>query len=78
LGGSICGHCGHFQGEAMIIAPIARILARYASGALVAYGAFSHGDAELIQPDLALMIGAAMGALVEGVYALARKRGWTT
>lgn len=62
----------------MIIAPLARIAARYIAGALVAYGAFSHGDAELIQPDLALMIGAAMGALVEGVYAMAKRKGWAT
>jgi hypothetical protein len=61
----------------MIIAPIARILARYASGALVAYGLIPHGDAAVIQPDLALAIGAALGALVECVYAIAKRKGWS-
>lgn len=62
----------------MIIAPLARIAARYVAGALVAYGLIPHGDADVIQPDLALAIGAIMGAIVEGVYAVAKRKGWTT
>lgn len=59
---------------------IARILARYLSGALVSYGLIPHeAGADLaVDPDVALVIGAAIGAATEGVYAFARKRGWTT
>lgn len=62
----------------MVIAPAARILARYVSGLLVGYGVFSSGDAELIQPDLALLIAGALSAVVEGVYAMAKRKGWAT
>mgnify|MGYP003459522747 CR=1 FL=1 len=62
-----------------LIPVIARIIARYASGALVAYGVIPHeAGAELaMDPDLALMIGAGLGALTEGFYALAVRFGWT-
>jgi hypothetical protein len=63
----------------MDMAPvIARILLRYASGALVAYGVLPHEvGAELaVDPDLVLVVGFGIGALTEGFYALARRNGW--
>lgn len=61
-----------------MIGPLSRIIARYLAGALVAYGFFAPGDAAVIEPDLALALGAAAGAAVEGLYAWARGHGWST
>lgn len=61
-----------------MIGPVSRIIARYLAGALVAYGFFAPGDAAVIEPDLALAIGAAAGAAVERLYAWARGHGWST
>lgn len=57
---------------------LARILARYASGALVAYGFIPHevGQELAMDPDIALMLGAVIGLAAEGFYAFARARGW--
>ena len=59
---------------------IARIVLRYLSGALVAYGFIPHEvGAELaLDPDLALIIGAAIGAVTEAAYALAKRNGGAT
>lgn len=61
-------------------AVIARIIARYASGALVSYGLLSPDAADLIfmDPDVLIAIGAGLGILTEAVYAVGRKRGWVT
>ncbi|MFN7002169.1 MAG: hypothetical protein ACK4NW_01920 [Roseinatronobacter sp.] len=61
-------------------AVITRIILRYLSGALVAYGLVTQEvAAELVlDPDLALAIGAAIGAATEGIYSVAKSRGWTT
>lgn len=63
-----------------MIAVISRILSRYLSGALVAYGMLpvETGAEMAMDPDVALAIGAAIGALTEGAYALARRLGWAT
>lgn len=63
-----------------MIAIIARIILRYAAGALVAAG---YLDAELGQqigadPDLLIIVGGALGIGVELAYAFAKKRGWAT
>ena len=57
---------------------IARILARYASGALVAYGLIPHevGQEIAMDPDVALLLGAVIGGVAECFYAFARARGW--
>lgn len=62
-----------------MIPVLSRIVARYASGALVAYGVIPHevGADLAMDPDLALLIGAGIGILTEGCYALAVKFGWT-
>ena len=59
---------------------IARILVRYLSGAMLAYGLLTPEMADQIaaDPDLVASLGAALAVLTEGVYAVAKKRGWTT
>lgn len=61
-----------------MIGPLSRIALRYIVGALVAYGLISPDSADMIafDPDLALLIGAVMGAVVEGAYAVAKRLGW--
>ncbi len=63
-----------------MIPVLARIILRYASGALVAYGVIPHETgAELaMDQELALILGAAIGAVTEGFYAFAKRKGWTT
>ncbi len=63
------------------LAPVlARILLRYLSGALVAYGMIAPEHAEIItmDPDLAIIVGAGIGAAVEAAYAIARRTGRPT
>lgn len=59
---------------------VARIIARYLSGALVAYGLIPHevGNELAVDPDIALVIGATLTVVTEAVYAFARKKGWAT
>jgi hypothetical protein len=59
---------------------IARIALRYIAGALVAFGVIAPEDAVLIHtdPEIVLAVGLAIGALVEGVYAIAKRKGWAT
>jgi tetrahydromethanopterin S-methyltransferase subunit E len=61
-------------------AVIVRIVARYLSGALVSYGVIPQevGADLAMDPDVALVLGAVIGAVTEGVYAFAKKRGWAT
>ena len=56
----------------------ARIILRYASGALVAYGFIPQdvGADLAMDQELALVLGAALGVLTEGFYAVARRKGW--
>lgn len=59
---------------------IARIVLRYAAGALVAAG---YLDADLgnqlgADPDVLIIVGGALGICVELAYAFAKKRGWAT
>ena len=64
--------------EKAVIGPVSRIIARYIASALVTYGMFAAPDAAMIEPDIALMVGAVVGAVVEGAYAIAIRKGWTT
>jgi hypothetical protein len=59
---------------------LARIVARYLSGALVAYGVVPHevGADLAMDPDVALVLGAIIGAATEGIYAWAKRQGWAT
>lgn len=63
-----------------MIAVLARIVARYASGALIAAG-WLDGDTAAylaVDPDVLMLIGAALGAVTEGAYAVAKRAGRTT
>jgi hypothetical protein len=57
-----------------------RIALRYLAGYLVLKGILPEDMADAIanDPELALAIGVAIGIVVEGAYALARKLGWKT
>ena len=63
-----------------MIPVLARIILRYASGALVAYGVIPHeAGAELaMDQELALILGSVIGVATEGFYAFAKRRGWAT
>lgn len=56
---------------------LARILLRYASGALVSYGMLAQGTDLSLDPDMVLVLGVALGAIAEAFYAMAKKRGWS-
>lgn len=60
--------------------PIARILLRYLSGILVAYGLIGDetGEYLAVDPDIALAVAGILAALVEGLYAMAKRKGWGT
>jgi len=63
----------------LLAAPLARILLRYAGGALVAKGVLVD-SASLADPDtvqvVTLLLGVALSAISESWYALAHKRNW--
>ena len=61
-------------------AVITRIILRYLSGALVAYGIIAQeaGVELAVDPDLTLVIGGLVGAATEFLYAYAKRHGWTT
>jgi preprotein translocase subunit Sec61beta len=61
----------------MDYAPLARIVLRYLVGAGV-MGSGAIGDTLAADPDLVLYVSLAIGAAVEGGYALAKRRGWKT
>jgi hypothetical protein len=63
-----------------LIPVIARIVLRYASGALVAYGFIPQEvGAELaMDQEVALILGAGIGIATEGLYAFAKRKGWAT
>jgi hypothetical protein len=64
--------------------PIARIILRYLSGALVAIGLLLPGDAIEINADpeilsaVMMLVGTVVGVAVETAYALAKRMGWRT
>jgi preprotein translocase subunit Sec61beta len=61
----------------MDYAPLARIVLRYLVGAGI-MGSDQIGDALAADPDLILYVSLAIGAVVEGGYALAKRKGWAT
>ena len=63
-----------------LIPVLARIVLRYLAGALVAYGLIpAEVGAEMaMDQELALVLGTALGALVEGAYAWVKARGGKT
>ncbi|MFE3836074.1 hypothetical protein [Pseudogemmobacter sonorensis] len=61
-----------------MIGPISRILARWLASALVTYGLVAPQYGAALDHDLALVLGALIGAGTEAAYALAKRRGWST
>ena len=59
----------------MNLGPLARIILRYGIGYLAGSEA---GEALAMDPDAVLLLSLGMGAAVEGVYTLAKRRGWAT
>ncbi len=59
----------------MDLAPIARIILRYGIGYLAGSGA---GEALALDPDAVLVLSLALGAAVEAIYAIAKRKGWAT
>ena len=59
----------------MDYAPIARILVRYIVGAVIGMDAAQTiaGD-----PDVITVVALAVGAAIEALYAIAKKKGWAT
>lgn len=58
-----------------MIAPIIRIVLRYGVGAILGLHV---GDMLAGDPDIVMMIAAAVGAATEAGYGLAKKKGWAT
>jgi hypothetical protein len=63
------------EGLQMNYAPIARIVLRYIIGGVI--GA-AQGDMLAADPDMVTLMALALGAAVEGAYAIAKRKGWTT
>ena len=59
----------------MDFAPLARIVLRYGIGYLAGSGA---GEALALDADAVNMLALAMAAAVEGLYAVAKRKGWAT
>uniref|UniRef100_UPI0040481967 hypothetical protein n=1 Tax=Yoonia sp. TaxID=2212373 RepID=UPI0040481967 len=59
----------------MNYAPIARIIIRYAVGLVIGADA---ADIAAGDPDVITIVAAGIGAAVEVIYSLAKKRGWAT
>lgn len=59
---------------------LARIIARYVSGGLMTIGVLSPdlADQFAMDPDVALVLGGIIGVVTEGIYAWAKRHGWTT
>jgi len=58
--------------QSPIVAPLARIVSRYVSGALLAIGV-TVDDGQLF-----IAASVVVAAVVEGIYAMARRKGWAT
>jgi len=56
-------------------APIARILLRYGVGVVLG---MELGQRLATDTDVVAIVALAVGAVVEGAYALAKRRGWAT
>ena len=61
----------------MTWAPAARIILRYLVGAGL-MGSATLGEQLAADPDLVLYGSLAIAFVIEGTYALAKRRGWTT
>lgn len=64
----------------MLTGATVRILLRYYAGYLVAQGFIDDETGRFLatDPDIELMVGAAVSAITEGYYTLAKRYGWPT
>lgn len=58
-----------------MMAPVARILLRYGVGIVVGMDA---GDMLAGDPDVVALVALGIGAAVEAVYVIAKRKGWAT
>ena len=65
----------HERTEVIDWAPLARIVIRYIVGAVIGMDA---GDTLAGDPDLVTMLALGIGVAVEVLYAIAKRKGWTT
>ena len=56
-------------------APVARIVLRYVVGGVIG---LAQGNMLASDPDVVTMVAAGIGIAVEAVYAIAKRKGWTT
>lgn len=61
-----------------IVAPLSRIAGRYIAGALVTYGLIAPDAVGAVEPEIIALAGAILGAIVEGAYTMAVRKGWAT
>lgn len=59
----------------MDFGPLARIILRYGIGY---FAGAEMGEQLALDPDLQVFLAMALGAAVEGFYALAKRKGWAT
>ena len=59
----------------MNFGPLARVILRYGIGYLAGSQA---GEALAMDPDAVVVLSLALGAAVEGAYAIAKRKGWPT
>lgn len=59
----------------MNIGPFARIILRYGIGYLAGS---EIGETLAMDPDAVLLLSLGLGAMVEGAYVIAKRRGWAT
>jgi hypothetical protein len=61
----------------MTWAPLARIILRYVAGFAIG-GSMTLGNTLAADPDLVMYVALGIGATVEAVYAIAKRKGWAT
>jgi hypothetical protein len=59
----------------MTYAPLARIILRYLVGAVIG---LAQADKLAADPDLVTVLALIIGAAIEAIYALAKRKGWAT
>jgi hypothetical protein len=59
----------------MDFGPVSRILLRYGIGYIAGSGV---GEALALDHDMVFTVSLFLGAMVEGVYVLAKRKGWAT
>ena len=59
----------------MDFGPLARIILRYGIGYFAGAGL---GDQLALDPDLQAFVALSLGAIVEGFYGYAKRKGWAT